>query len=701
MTELELLRKKLQRERLARNEAEAILEKKALELYEASTSLKIFNKKLKDQIGIRTLELLQSENKYRSMIENMDLGILEVDTAGVIINAYDKFCQLTGYTKEELIGKNASKLLVSPKHKDTINREDEIRKGGKSSVYEIQIIKKNGDPVWVLISGAPFYDKDGKIAGSVGMHYDISKTKRLQLELHKAKIKAEKAHNAEKLFLANMSHEIRTPLNAVVGMTHLLNDTGLNKEQREYVDIIMNSSHLLLNLISDILDISKIDSGNIEVNKKPFDLHWLISKIIKSYTLKTKETGVQIHMDFDASIDTLLIHDDLLINQVLMNLVSNAVKFTDEGSVTIRVKCIEKVLEKITLLFEVEDTGIGLTENQILQIFQQFKQANNSISKEFGGTGLGLSICKKILNLLGSTIEVKSAIGKGSTFFFKLNVEKSNEKLSDTPQLGKAMDTNQLILDNEILIVEDNQVNQKYIIGLLNKWSLPFILANNGQEAIELASKSKFDLILMDLQMPIVDGFEATKSILTKGLNMDTPIIALTASTFLSKKQLALEIGMRDFLSKPFTPIQLKQLIEKHLLSTGDQKQSNQKGTNFIFSSHLESNYLEEMYGGDIDYALELFGMFLETIPQEIQLLDAAISTKNTKEIKRLCHKIHPTFSLVGLSDLAKKAKELDVHFDEHDEVHQLLKAQSIQKQFKDQLGIIILEVEKMKEYVA
>ncbi len=604
------------------------------------------------------LSLRKSEIKYRSIIENMELGLMEVNTDGTILRIYDRFNQMLGYTGDELVGKNANEILLVKGFEKVLEQQDSNRLKGETGVYEVKLHKKDGSEIWVLISGAPFYDEHGQVTGSIGVHYNITDRKELQAELEIAKRKAVRAQQAEKAFLANMSHEIRTPLNAIIGMSHLLQDTPLNPEQKDYLEVLSSSTHLLKSLISDILDISKIDAGSLDVQMKAFQLKVLAEKLISIFKSQNDNSSVQYILDYDDKIHHSLISDHQLINQVLLNLLSNASKFTNEGSITLSIQKVANNTENHqTIRFSIIDTGIGISEEDCRLIFEEFKQANATIRAKYGGTGLGLTISNQLVKLLGGSLQVQSKEQQGSTFSFDLTLETSTETVPvlSVNQPLKAKDGHQ---EHSILIVEDNAMNLKYISSLLNKWNLSYEICENGKEAFDKAMKQPFDIIFMDLQMPIMDGFEATQCIRSESkLNKNTPIIALTASTFLSKKRLALKAGMSDFLSKPFTPDQLSGIIDQYLYR---QEATPVQQKIFHFSENLDQNYLNQAYGQDLEYALDMFQTFMEIIEDEMILISDTIEKSEKEAIKKSLHRMKPTFKMVGLSNIFNNIEQLE-----------------------------------------
>ena len=509
----------------------------------------------------RTQKLLkQSEEKYRGVLENLELGILEVNNDDKIIKAYQKFCDLSGYTEDELIGKNPADLFLDEETQVIMQQQNEKRKDGHSSVYEIPLKKKNGEIKWVIISGAPFFNENGEIIGTIGIHLDISDRKKMESELRLAKNKAEELHKVKELFLANMSHEIRTPMNAIIGMSELLLDTSLDPTQNKYLNAIEISSNNLLALINDILDFSKIEMNEMKLDIVNFNLPKLLSNIKDTLSHKAEQNGVNFSLNIEGKVPSKLKGDPGKLNQVLINLVSNAIKFSKNNEVLLKVELLELNGNKCEIKFSVKDNGIGIDQEDISIIFKNFKQAKNSISSKYGGTGLGLPISDKIVRLMEGEIKVESEIKKGSLFYFTISLEKS-DKIHDI-EVDKELKKD--FKNASILIVDDNPVNMLMITSVLKKWNCQIAEANNGIVAINLLKSNNYDLILMDLQMPKMGGLEAT-IIIRKKMNIKTPIIALTANAIIGDNDKCLIAGMDDYLSKPFKQIELNNKMSKLL----------------------------------------------------------------------------------------------------------------------------------------
>lgn len=389
----------------------------------------------------------------------------------------------------------------------------------------------------------------------------IEKKNETEIELIAAKEIAEKAAMARSEFLSMMSHEIRTPLNAVVGTTYLLMQDNPLEHQQKYLDILKFSAENLMLLINDILDFNKIESGKINLEKAPFNITKLLTQVKNSNNKSAHENKNRIRTMVDDEIPATLFGDSLRLGQILTNLVSNAVKFTKNGIVTVECLMLQKTDDEVTIQLSIEDNGIGIAKENQEKIFEKFTQASDSTTREFGGTGLGLAITKKLVEVMGGNIVLQSELNKGSKFSFSITL----------PFAETNDDESELVIDNSkiydlsklnILLVEDNEFNSIIASTFLKKWNANVELAWNGQEAINLSRETDFDIVLMDLHMPVMNGYEATKEILKN--KPKTPILALTASAMLNIKDKAYDSGMIDYVNKPFNPNELYEKIRKY-----------------------------------------------------------------------------------------------------------------------------------------
>ena len=604
-------------------------------------------------------KITQDEAKYRSIVDNMDLALIEVDKNDVIHKVYARFCELTGYAEYELIGKKAADFLLADElFIPFIHTQNQTRQKGKPSVYEVPIRKKNGDVCWVIVNGTPIKNQWGEVTGSVGIHLDITERKLMEEALHEARNVAEEARKAEKMFLANMSHEIRTPIHAIVGMTHLMYDTSPTKKQREYLSAIQYSADVLLKLVSDVLDISKIEAGEMALVESTFHLKDLLNSVLQAFRIQAKQKGIRLLFTYDENIEHQVIGDSTFLTQIILNLLSNAFKFTQKGYIEIEVSLLCVLGPLLMTEFKVKDTGIGMSEEGQKRIFDSFKQADQEVKTTFGGTGLGLAIVKRLVNLHGGEISVESTLGEGTTFSFTLPLKNSGKLPEVIKKIEKYAIHNWE--NTTILVVEDNLINQKYMEGLLEKWQIPFEIAQNGQETIQMTKSKQYDLILMDVRLPDSSGYELTEKIRLDDAcpNQKVPIIALTASAISEELEIAYSYGLNDYLAKPFKPYDLRLILEKYLPIQPTQPTS-QKEDDTFFDDSVKVTF-QRWYNEDQAYAKHLIGIFAKTIPLEVSKLKEAINREDWEITRGLLHQIKPSFTLIGFPIFTQKIQEIE-----------------------------------------
>ncbi len=409
----------------------------------------------------------------------------------------------------------------------------------------------------------------GKVKVFLDLHYQKKKLDALvkhveqnNKELEIQKERAEEATKAKAMFLANMSHEIRTPLNGIIGISKLLEETKLTKKQRELTEIIINSGENLSNIINDILDFSKIESGQVNLENIEFSLSKVIMSTVKLLKFYSDKKGLELDYELDKNIPEKLNGDPYRLTQVITNLLNNAIKFTENGTVKITVKTLKKEKNRIELFFSITDTGIGITQDGKEKLFKDFSQTDSSTTRKYGGTGLGLAISSNLITLMSGEIGVNSEIDKGSEFWFKLAYDYSAKRIKE----DTVLDEFQIPKNIKILYAEDNLINQKITNALLNNIGIKCDIAQNGLEAFEMYKENEYDLILMDMQMPKLDGIESTKEIRKYELNakQTSPIyiVAVTANTFSNDRKKCFDAGMNDFISKPFKEIELRNIIK-------------------------------------------------------------------------------------------------------------------------------------------
>lgn len=528
--------------------AETILEESSKELF-------LRNLQLKNNVDEVTTQL----SKVASNIKDI---IFEIDLNGNWSYLNSAWEDLTGYGVVETIGKSYSEYLKNELGQPITNLLDLNIPEKNTFSKTIESLDKLGNKIWLEFSIKGIKSNNGAIEGYIGTMANITSLKKAELELIKSREKEIKANKAKGEFLSTMSHEIRTPLNAVIGITHLLLIEDPKQEQIENLNTLKKSSEHLLGVVNDILDYDKIASGSLELEDANFSLKQVLNTVQSIFVNKAAHKGIEFSIKKDALLQDSLIGDSTRLSQVLTNLVSNAIKFTDFGSVELEVKVLSETTHKSKLLFKVKDTGIGIVNDNINKIFESFAQAHTDTTRLYGGTGLGLAICQRLLALMGSKIKVASTLNVGSSFCFELELKKGNpissrKDFKNNGSLGKTDISSENSLEGrKILVVEDNKVNLMVIQKFLTKWKADYDVAVNGKMAVEMAYSKVYDIILMDLQMPVMNGFDASLAIRASenSYNKSVPIFALSASTGELIKKDILEHGMNGLIGKPFSP---------------------------------------------------------------------------------------------------------------------------------------------------
>jgi PAS domain S-box-containing protein len=524
-------------------------------------------RRLRQEYDIRVQDL---KNQKYALDQHAIVSI--TDTKGRITYANERFCAISGYSLEELVNQRHS-MVKSGQH------EPELYQDLWLSITQGQVWRgelcnsnKSGKLNWFDTTIIPLIGVEGQTQQYIAIRTDITQRKSIETSLVSAKAAAEQANEAKSQFLANMSHEIRTPMNGVLGMVGLLLDSDLNPEQKSYARNIAHSGEALMVLINDILDLSKIEAGHMEFEAQAFSIGVLVNSVTSVLQIKAEDKGIGFLVQVPPESQDAYIGDSLRIRQILFNLLGNAIKFTNQGEVSLRVESISNGLR-----FEIRDTGIGIPELALSKLFSKFVQADTSTTREFGGTGLGLVICKKLVEGMRGHIGVESTQGQGSLFWFELPIAMTAPLPDATrpqvvgpdaarlnPLSGASQDV--AVDPVSILLVEDHPINQKLATVLLQRQGYHVDLAKDGAEAVMAAQSRAYDLILMDVQMPVMNGFEATQKIRAgTGPNKTTPIVALTANAMQSDKDACYEAGMNDFLTKPFSKEGLAQVLAPHL----------------------------------------------------------------------------------------------------------------------------------------
>ncbi len=518
---------------------------------------------------------------FKQVVECASEGIVISDPNqrdNPIIYANPAFEKMTGYPNQEILGKNCRFLQGHATEHSTVVKIREAIREKKNFAGEILNYKKNGTPFWNFLTINPFVNEHGQLLHFFGVQRDISEKKLAELELKYTKEAAEAANQAKSDFLSAMSHEIRTPLNAIIGMVEILRDTKLQLEQQEHIQRIGKAGDTLLELISDVLDLTKIEANQVTLEGVNFDLTKHIESVVEMFTIRAEEKELELRSHIALDVPLLLKGDPTRLRQILTNLVGNAIKFTENGWVTLRIQNDPQATSpQQRLLFSISDTGIGIPHEKLETIFQEFTQVDSSTTRQYGGSGLGLAICKSLVELMGGTIWSESLLGHGSTFYFTMPYEPC-EAISDEPETKPVHTFPEVdpVIEPcapkysklRVLLAEDYEVNRVVFGHYLREIHAEVDFVVNGQEAWEVFQKRNYELILLDMQMPVMDGYAAVKKMRTweteQGLT-PVPILALTAYSLKDELQKTLDAGCTDYLVKPLKKAKFLQILSNYI----------------------------------------------------------------------------------------------------------------------------------------
>ena len=594
------------------------------------------------------LQLVQNQERLQSILDNAASLIYIKDVTGKYLLTNKKFKETLNVSDDDVIGKTDFDFTGVERAQHFKDTDEEVLRTCRPVELE-EIIDMPDGKHNLLIVKFPLIDAQNKIYGISGIATDITERVRYQEQLIQARKIAEKAKKLQEQFLANMSHEIRTPMNGIQGMTDLLLETQLNDEQRDFAKTIKRSSDNLLVVINDILDFSKIQAGKLTIEKIDFKLSEVVENITSIFKPRMIAKELTLHFNIQQQVPAVLNGDPYRLNQILVNLVGNAIKFTHNGSIHINITVEHTTAKEIVLNFTIADTGIGIAADKLNEIFESFTQGSDETSRKYGGTGLGLAITKQLLEIQNGKISVESTIGSGTIFNFSIPYAHSK---SDNPSFftGKGLQNyHSLFKGKKFLVAEDNEVNQKVIRYVLQKAGGTVDMANNGLEAITMLKKNTdYHLIIMDLQMPEMDGYAATKYI-RNVMNISIPVIAMTASALKGEKSKCLHIGMNDYFSKPFDTAFIYKRISM-LLGDDPESMSEAAVTKSDTCDLFNLSMLEEM--DDNVYLSEILSIFLKNTPDEISDLHKACTDQHFDSAYKIAHKLKSSTGLLKADHL-------------------------------------------------
>lgn len=624
-------------------------------------------------------------SKYSlSLIEASLDPLVTINTEGKITDMNEALVNITGMTRKELTDSDFFDYFTEQQKAREVYQE--VFEKGSVADSPLTLRHKDGKLTDVLFNGSVYMDDKENVLGVVIVARDVTEQKRIATELVEARvfaelatkiaeeakrnaesatIIAENAVKAKQQFLSNMSHEIRTPMNAIIGFTKVVLKTDLNAKQKEYLDAIKMSGDALIVLINDILDLAKVDAGKMTFEKTPFKMKSSISAMLHLFETKIQEKNLSLIKEYDSKIPDVLVGDPVRLHQIILNLVSNAVKFTTKGKITVSVYLLHEDEDKVVIEFAVTDTGIGIPDEKIEKIFENFQQASSGTSRLYGGTGLGLAIVKQLVEPQGGSIRVKSIVNEGSTFSFTLSFQKTN---ADAELENELMELDTEIKNIKVLVVEDIALNQLLMKTLLDDFGFDRDIAENGKIAIEKLKNKDYDIILMDLQMPEMNGFEATEYI-RKTMNSKIPIIALTADVTTADLAKCKAVGMNDYLAKPVNEKLLYSKIVSILKKPILAKLSAKLNENLEEKDNIKKKircidlvYLNQRTKSNPTLMMEMISLYLAQTPPLISTIKQSFTDQNWPLLGAAAHKMIPSFSIMGISpnfeNMAKKIQE-------------------------------------------
>jgi PAS domain S-box-containing protein len=580
---------------------------------------------------------------YKAVVEDGSDLIFIVDYEGEIHYHNASVKDTLGYKNKSLVGKNFFDFILHDTVEELRTKFKQSQKRSYTEKVEFQFLCADHSYRFLEYNAINLKHKEG-LEGFILDCRDITERKRDAEELLRLQ-------KAKEQFLANISHEIRTPINGIAGMVGLLSQHPSNDDRETYLKAIEHSAENLKVIINDLLDLAAIESGKLRFEKIAFNLSDLVPALVNTFAYQAKEKKIGLDYTIDHKLNRILVGDPVRLNQILINLISNAVKFTHEGTICVTCSAERQQKDVLWVRFEVTDTGVGIPSEKLNTIFESFSQADASITRKYGGSGLGLTIVKQLVELQLGKITVTSEEQKGSTFIVLIpyGMGKSST-LTKSSSVSKSLFDNSKTKDLNVLLVEDNDINRLYAGSILKNWSCKVDIAENGLVAIEKVKNNLYDVVLMDVQMPVMDGYEATRAIrLLDAPKNEVPIVALTANATKPDIEKCLSAGMNAYLPKPFTPDDLRRKIIDDLKIKASPTRLQNNNTKNRDSTKVDLTYLRSVSDNNEEFIKEMILTFVQTIPGVLTEMDTCLTEKNWERLSRLAHQIKPSFTLMGI----------------------------------------------------
>lgn len=628
---------------------------------------------LEELVETRTIELRRQSHSVQALIDNLPHMAWMKDKSGCFVAINRAFAESTGHEIENLLGKTDLQIWPLAEAERYRDEDQQVISQRQPMTFE-ESITSIPDSLYETFK-APIFDTDGSVLGTVGFSRDIKPQREMEAELARRAEAAETATRAKSAFLANMSHEIRTPMNAIIGLTYLLRQNTFATEQNERLSKIDNAAQHLLSIINDILDLSKIEAGRMELEITNFSLGALLDHIRSMLNDQAVSKGLIIILEGDHTPQWLR-GDSTRLRQALLNYGSNAVKFSQKGAIYLRTQLLEDNSDGLLIRFEVRDSGIGIAKENLSSLYEAFSQADISTTRKYGGTGLGLAITKRLANLMGGDAGVESIVDQGSTFWFTARLQRGQGVMPVEDEV-KVVQAKVLLRQHytgaRILLVEDNPINQEVVLEMLGDLGLEVDTAGNGLVALEKIAKQPYDLVLMDMQMPVMDGLEATKALRAQAVYSKLPILALTANAFEEDRKHCLEAGMNDYVPKPVGPELLYAKLLRWLPSNfnplpGGADRQNVAGTDVMLTDvnqfesieGLDSAQLLQMVKGDLTKFRRFLTMFADSHSDDMTQVLEALASNQFDRAKNLAHGLKGVAGVLGATQILQTASELE-----------------------------------------